>query len=148
MVPSPGLVVGSTCSGILGIYALSGCNTVSYLNEKGKVSPLKVLNQNGVTGLDSVLGEMDASEEDLMATATTFFLALYFQKNSNSINAARYDIFSEAKQSTCAAYALASTGEAYCVCEGGGNCFNSLTPLEPAGGDGGYEEGYDERYDE
>ena len=28
--------LGSTCSGIMGIYALSGCDTISYLIEKGK----------------------------------------------------------------------------------------------------------------
>ena len=44
--------LGSTCSGILGMHALSGCDTVSYLNGKGKVSALKVLSQNNITGLD------------------------------------------------------------------------------------------------
>ena len=37
---------------ILGIHALSGCDTVSYLNGKGKVSVLKVLNQTDITGLN------------------------------------------------------------------------------------------------
>ena len=74
------------------MHALSECDTVSHLNGKGKVSA-KVLNQNNITGLDSDLGEMDASEADLMATATAFYLALYSQKKSNTINSARYDIF-------------------------------------------------------
>ena len=79
------------------MHALSGCDTVSHLNGKGKVSALKVLNQNNITGLDSVLGEMDASEADLMATATAFYFALYSQKKSNTINSARYDIFRKRK---------------------------------------------------
>ena len=49
--------LGGTCSGLLGMHALSGCDTVSYLNGKGRVSALKVLNQNNLTGLASVLGE-------------------------------------------------------------------------------------------
>ena len=89
--------LGGTCSGILGMHALSGCDTVSYLNGKGRVSALKVLNQNNITGLDSELGEMDASKAGLMATATAFYLALYSQKKSNTINYARYDIFRKRK---------------------------------------------------
>ena len=104
--------LGSTCSGNLGIYYMhSVCHTVSYLIEKGKVSPLKVLYQNIVTGLDSVLGEMDASEEDLMATATTFFLALYSQKNCNSTDASRCAIFRKRKQSRD----IRSIQESHCI---------------------------------
>ena len=79
------------------MHALSGCDTVSYLNGKGNVSALKVLNQNNITGLDSELGETGASEADLMATSTAFYLALYSQKKSNKINSARYDIFIKRK---------------------------------------------------
>ena len=89
--------LGSTCSGILGMHALSGCDTASYLNGKGRVSALKVLSQNNITGLDSELGETGASEADLMATATAFYLALYSQKKSNTINSARYAIFQKRK---------------------------------------------------
>ena len=90
MTPSPGLVVPAMESWDASTFR---CDTVSYLNGKGEVSALKVLNQNNITGLDSVLGEMDASEADLMATATAFYFALYSQKKSNTINFARYDIF-------------------------------------------------------
>ena len=62
--------LGSTCTGILGMDALSGSDTVSYLKGKGEFSALKVENQNN--GLDSVLGEMNASEGDLMATLPAF----------------------------------------------------------------------------
>ena len=70
------------------MHALSGCDTVSYPNGKGKVSALKVLNQTDLTELDSVLGEEDATYSDLMETGTAFFLSLYSQKNSKSMNAA------------------------------------------------------------
>ena len=89
--------LGDKCSGILGMHALSGCDTVSYPNGKGKVSALKVLTQTNIIGLDSILGEVDASETDLIKTGTEFFLALYCQPKSSSMNAARYDIFRRRK---------------------------------------------------
>jgi hypothetical protein len=85
--------LGDKYKGILGMHALSGCDTVSYPNGKGKLSALKVLNQTDIAGLDSVLGEEDASYSDLMATGKAFFLHLYGQKRSTSMNDARYEIY-------------------------------------------------------
>ena len=45
--------LGEKCSGILGMHALSGCDTVSYPSGKGKVSALKVLTHTDIPGLDS-----------------------------------------------------------------------------------------------
>ncbi len=56
--------LGDKCNGILGMHALSGCDTVSYPNGKGKVSALKVLTQNDLAGLDSVLGDEVATQSD------------------------------------------------------------------------------------
>jgi hypothetical protein len=56
--------LGDKCSGILGMHALSGCDTVSYPNGKGKVSALKVLTQTNIIDLDSILREVDANETD------------------------------------------------------------------------------------
>ena len=56
-------------------HALSGCDTVSYPNGKGKVSALKVLNQTDITGLDSVLGEEDATYSDLTGTFFSAYTA-------------------------------------------------------------------------
>jgi hypothetical protein len=67
--------------------------TLSYPNGKGKMSALKVLNQTDIDGIDSVLGEVNATQSDLIATGTAFFLALYCQKKSTSMNAARYEIY-------------------------------------------------------
>ena len=88
---------GDKCQGMLGMHALSGCDSVSYPNGKGKVSALKVLNQTNIPGLDSVLGEKDATFHELMTTGTAFFLSLYSQKNSKSMNAARYEIYRKRK---------------------------------------------------
>ena len=52
------------------------------------------------------------------------------------------------KKCSCAENVLSCTS--YCVSEGSGNCFNSLTLFEPADVDGGYEkvDDFDERHDE
>jgi hypothetical protein len=84
--------LGDKCKGILGMHALSGCDTVSYPNGKGKLSALKVLNQTDIAGLDSVLGEEDANYSDLMATGKAFFLHLYGQKRSTSIYLSIYRV--------------------------------------------------------
>lgn len=56
--------LGEKCKGILGMHALSGCSAVSYPNRKGKASVLKVLLQNYIPGLDTVLEE-DATQYGL-----------------------------------------------------------------------------------
>ncbi len=53
------------CQGLLGMHALSGCDTVSYPCGKGKVSALKVLQESTMPGLYTVLGEPDATHRDL-----------------------------------------------------------------------------------
>ena len=49
--------LGDKCKGLLGMHALSGCDTVSYPNGRGKVSALRVLTQTDIDERDSVLGE-------------------------------------------------------------------------------------------
>ena len=49
--------LGDKCRGLLGMHALSGCDTVSYPNGRGKVSALQVLTQMDIDELVSVLGE-------------------------------------------------------------------------------------------
>ena len=45
---------------------------MSYPNGKGKVSVQHVLNQIDIAGLDSVLGEKDATHNELIATGKRF----------------------------------------------------------------------------
>ena len=89
--------LGEKCQGILGMHALSGCDTVSYPSGKGKISALKVLLENDMPGLDTVLGEDDSSQCDLVETGTSFFNALYGQKKSVSVNRSRCEIFCSRK---------------------------------------------------
>ncbi|KAJ8400372.1 hypothetical protein AAFF_G00397550 [Aldrovandia affinis] len=69
------------CRSILAMHALSRCYTTSYPAGKGKVSVLK------------------ATRVDLQITETVrgFFLALYNQRKSASLNVARYDIYRKRK---------------------------------------------------
>ena len=89
--------LGEKCKGILSMHALSGCDTVSYPNGKGKASALKVLLQNDIHGLDTVLGEEDATQHDLMEAGTAFFLTLYGHKKCASMNGARHVIYYKRK---------------------------------------------------
>ncbi len=50
-------------------------------------------------GLDDILGEMGATHDDLLKTATTFFLALYGQPAETSIESARFTLYTRNKTS-------------------------------------------------
>ena len=67
------------CSQLLGIHALSGCDTVSYPFGKGTKSALKLL-EIDIPGIDHVLGQPGATHAQLQETAHTLFLPLYGQK--------------------------------------------------------------------
>ena len=64
------------CRQLLGLRALSGCDTVSYPFQKGKKSALKLL-EIDIAGLDQVLGQLGATHAQLKATAHSFILPLY-----------------------------------------------------------------------
>ena len=90
--------LGEKCQGLLGMHALSGCDSVSYPCGKGKVSALNVLLKSARPGLNTVLGEPDATHSDLEHTGTEFFLALYGMKKAKSMNNARYQIYTQRKK--------------------------------------------------
>jgi len=88
------LLLGSKCLQLLGMHALSGCDTVSYPFNKGKISALNALQAGDFPGLFEVLGEEDATDVDLMETGQRFFAAMYGQPPGTSMNVARYQIYS------------------------------------------------------
>ena len=66
--------LGNTYGQLFGMHPLSGCDTVSYPYGKGKKFALKVLMNNDIGGLQSVLGEPDISHgQQLKTTAGAFF---------------------------------------------------------------------------
>ena len=61
------------------------------------MSALRVLTQTDIDELDLVVGEESATQTDLQKAGTSFFLSLYCQKESTSLNAARHDIYRKRK---------------------------------------------------
>ncbi len=69
--------LGEKCNSVLGMHTLSRCD-----NGKCNVSTLKVVTHVDITHSTQFWGEENATESDLRATGTAFFLALYNQKKS------------------------------------------------------------------
>ena len=84
--------IGPTSLQLLGMHAVTGCDTVSYPFKKGKLTALSKLQQGDFPELYSIVGEETATHENLMSTGQNFFAALYGQPNCSSINTARYMI--------------------------------------------------------
>ncbi|KAJ8332143.1 hypothetical protein SKAU_G00428710 [Synaphobranchus kaupii] len=90
--------LGEQCHSILAMHALSGCDTTSYPARKGKVSALKAMRV--VPGdLLHFIGEEGATDLQITEAVRGFFLALYNQRESASLNVARYDIYQKRKTS-------------------------------------------------
>ena len=53
---------------------------------------------NDIDGLQDVLGEPDISQGQLKATTGAFILTLYGQKNTDSLNTARYKMYMSRKK--------------------------------------------------
>ena len=79
------------------MHALSGCDTVSYPCGKGKLTALKVIQNNDMSDLD-VLVEYNTTQSDMMEAGKKFFLSLYSQTKSLSLNQARHTIYSRKKK--------------------------------------------------
>ena len=81
--------LGSKCLQLLGMHALTGCDTTSFPFNKGKVSALSVIEAGDFPGLFHVLGEEDAMRWDLLEVGLSFFCALYGQKQGTPMEDAR-----------------------------------------------------------
>ena len=91
--------LGSKCLQLLGMHAVSGCDTTSYPYGKGKVSALKTLLAGDFPGLADVLGEVGTTQADLMEAVKPFFVALYRQLPGTSMESARFMLFTKKKKS-------------------------------------------------
>ena len=81
----------------LHMYAVTGCDTVSYPFNKGKLTALSKLREGNFPELYSVVGEETAMLEDLLRRGQTFFAALYGQPKCTYSNAVRYTIYTKKK---------------------------------------------------
>ena len=66
--------IGSKCLQLLGMHALTGCDTTSFPFNNDKVSALRVLEAGYFPGLFHVLREEDAMQWDLLEVGMSFFL--------------------------------------------------------------------------
>ena len=73
-VNQTGTTLGSKCLQLLGMHALTGCDTTSFPFNKGKVSALRVLEAGYFPGLFHVLREEDAMQWDLLEVGLSFVL--------------------------------------------------------------------------
>ena len=90
--------LGPKCLQLLGIHALSGCDTVSYPYGKGKISALNTMFAGDFPGLAHVLGEVETTHTDLMKATEPFFTALYHQPLGTSMEDARFTLFTKNKK--------------------------------------------------
>ena len=65
--------LSSKCLQLLGMHALTGCDTTSFSFNKGKISALIVLEAGDFIGLFHVLGEEDAMQWDLLEVGMSYF---------------------------------------------------------------------------
>jgi hypothetical protein len=91
--------LGQKCLQLLGMHALSGCDTTSYPYGKGKIGALNTLLAGDFPGLADVLGEVGITRTDLMEATKPFFVALYGQPPGTSMESARFILFTKKKKS-------------------------------------------------
>ena len=89
--------LGNLSLQLLGMHAVTCCDTVSYPFNKGKLTALSKLREGNFPELYSVVGEETAALEDLLKTGQTFFAALYGQSKCASLNVVRYTIYAKKK---------------------------------------------------
>ena len=89
--------LGPKCLQLLGMHALSGCDTTPF--GRGKISALNTLLAGDYLGLADVLGEVGTIYADLMEAAKPFFAALYHQLPGTSMESAHFTLFAKKKKS-------------------------------------------------
>jgi hypothetical protein len=87
--------LGPKCLQILGMHYLTGSDATSYLYGKGKVSALKVLRAGDFPGLYTALGEIDATQAELMDAGQSFICALYGQPPGTAMSKVRYLMYTK-----------------------------------------------------
>ena len=89
--------LGAKCANILAVHALSGCDTTSYPYGKGKATAVNILLKHDFEDMDRVLGNEDATQEQIMAIGRDFFLKLYGTTRVFTMNEARVSLFKKRK---------------------------------------------------
>ena len=88
--------LGPKCIEVLGLHALTGCDTTSYPYGKGKVSALNILKNHDSIGLQ-IIGDPLACQEEVLAVGRQFFCYLYGSPTNTCMNELCYKVFSSKK---------------------------------------------------
>lgn len=91
-------VLGEKCLQLLGVHAITGCDTTSFLYGKGKLGAVKTLLDSNFIGLANVLGEELATKTELMEAVSPFVTALYGQPQGTSMESARFALYTSKKK--------------------------------------------------
>ena len=84
--------LGLKCLQLLGMHALSGCDTTSYPYGKGKIRALNTLLSGD---FPDVVGVVCMTQADLFEAALPFFTALYQQLPGTSMESARFNLIAK-----------------------------------------------------
>ena len=96
--------LGPKCLQLMGMHVLSGCETVSYPFNKGKISALNTLQAGDFPGLYQVLGEEGTTHSNLMETGQRFFAALCGQPLGTTRSEAITGFTQGRRESQCATW--------------------------------------------
>ena len=88
--------LGPKCLQLLGMHALSGCDTTSYPYGKGKIRAPNTLLSGEFPGLADI-GEISMTVAGLFRAALPFFTAFYQQLPGTSMESAHYNLFAKRK---------------------------------------------------
>ena len=86
-------LLGAKSFQLLGMHALSGCDTMSYSFGHGKATALKVLKSADHSGLYTLFGEQSANHQQLLETERKFICSLYGVAAGQRMASARYALY-------------------------------------------------------
>ncbi len=88
--------LGDKCKILIPMHVISDCDTVSFLNGKGKPSTIKVLCGQAMPELNELVDE-NAAQVDLLEAGTKFAIAMYQETKADKMNDAWYNMFRNQK---------------------------------------------------
>lgn len=82
---------------LLRMHAITGCDTVSYPYNKGKIIALSTLCEGSFEELSTSVGEKTTMHEELLMTGQMFFASLYGIPKCKTMNDARHNLYIKKK---------------------------------------------------